>query len=384
MQKKVNHILRELEAIDADERARGLPPAQRMRAVRPEVGRFLNLLILAARYRRILEIGTSRGYSGLWLGQAAQATGGQVDTLELLAERAAEAATNFQRAGLAHAITIHQGDARQLTAELPGPFDFVFIDAEKPDYITYLDHVVAKVVEGGLIVADNVTSHAEELAAYIGHAQAHPNLVSVGVPIGRGEEVSLKTSWPFDSKLLAQFTEIEAHARQVGGMQNVPHDAGRFLHILARATRARRILEVGMSNGYSTLWLASAAQHHDGHIATVERDSGKVNLARKNFKRAGLDHRIEIKMGEAIRVVSRLEGPFDFIFLDASKEDQLDMLQILESQLAPGGLVISDNALTHVSELAAYTAYVRSHPAFESLLVPIGNGFEMTLSGVRR
>ncbi|OGO40375.1 MAG: hypothetical protein A2Z04_04835 [Chloroflexi bacterium RBG_16_57_9] len=202
--------------------------------------------------------------------------------------------------------------------------------------------------------------------------------------MGRGEEVSLKTSWPFDSKLLAQFTEIEAHARQVGGMQNVPHDAGRFFHILARATRARRILEVGMSNGYSTLWLASAAQHHDGHITTVERDSSKVNLARKNFGRAGLDHRIEIKMGEAMRVVRKLEGTFDFIFLDASKEDQLDMLQILEPHLAPGGLVISDNALTHVSELAAYTAYVRSHPVFESLLIPIGNGFEMSLSGVRR
>ncbi len=371
-------VLRELEALDADERARGLPPAQRMRAVRPEVGRFLNLLIRAAKYRRILEIGTSRGYSGLWLALAAQATGGHVDTLEVRADRAAEAAANFQRAGLSSFIQIHLGDAHQLIADLPGPFDFVFIDAEKTDYIAYLDNVLPKVVEGGLIVADNIISHTEELAAYVRHAQAHPSLVGVSVPIGRGEEVSLKTSRPLGPALLAQFVEMEAYAKQVGGMYNVPRDAGRLLHILVRATRARRILEIGTSNGYSTLWLASAAQYHGGQVTTVERDSNKVNLARKNFKRAGLDRLIDIRIGEANRVLRKLAGEFDFVFFDASKEDQIDNLQLLEPHLAPGALVISDNALTHVAELAAYTAYVRSHPAWESILVPIGNGFEMT------
>jgi predicted O-methyltransferase YrrM len=173
-------------------------------------------------------------------------------------------------------------------------------------------------------------------------------------------------------------------ASRVAGLRNVPRDAGQFLHILVQATGARRVLEIGTSNGYSALWLATALEATGGRLVTVERDSGKAKMARKNLRAAGLADRVEVKIGEAGKVLRRLHGPFDLVFFDASKEDQLDHLKLVWDRVQPGGLVVSDNALTHVAELSAYTAFVRSLPEADSLMVPIGNGFEVTLRMTRR
>jgi predicted O-methyltransferase YrrM len=376
--------MHELEARDADERARGLSSPQRVRNVRPEVGKFLSLLIRATRARRILEVGTSNGYSTLWLGLAAQATDGQVTTLEHRADRAAEATDNFRRAGLSNVITIRQGDARQLLAELPGSFDFIFIDAEKVDYVTYLETVAGAnggsplLADGGLIDADNVTSHPQETAAYVERSHNLPGLVSVTVPIGRGEQLSVKTRHPPRAEALATLKALEELPNR-SRMLNIPHDAGGLLHLLVQAVRPKRVLEVGTSNGYSGIWLASALQAVGGRLTTIEHDSAKVNLARANFRRANVADVVDIQIGDASRVLRKLEGSFDLVFFDATKSDQLDNLKLVWDRISPGSLIVSDNTLTHVQELVSYTAYVRSHPQMDSLLVPIGNGFEMTL-----
>jgi len=200
------------------------------------------------------------------------------------------------------------------------------------------------------------------------------------VPIGRGEAVSLKVDERLPAGILALFERLEAVAREHKGMYNVPHDAGHFLHILIRAMGARRVLEIGTSNGYSGIWLATALQHTAGKLTTVERDSAKVKLARRNFRQAGLSDVVDLRMGEAARVLRKLTGSFDLVFFDAGKEQQLDYLQLLldRRQLRTGGLIVSDNALTHPAELAAYHSFVRTHPRLESLTVPIGNGFEVS------
>ncbi|MBI1801031.1 MAG: class I SAM-dependent methyltransferase, partial [Chloroflexi bacterium] len=127
-------LMAELEARDRREREEGLPPAQRMRALVPEAGRFIHMLILAGQCRRVLEIGTSYGYSTLWLASAAQAMGGRVETIELSPERAAAAQEHFRRAGLSEFIQATQGDAKIEVARRDGPYDLIFIDDEKDDY----------------------------------------------------------------------------------------------------------------------------------------------------------------------------------------------------------------------------------------------------------
>ncbi len=378
MTTNTKQLLHQLEEQDRRERAAGLPSERRARMVRPEVGRFLNLLIKIAAARRILEIGTGEGYSTIWLGLAAQATDGRVITLELDPERAEVARQNLTQAGLEDRVTVRVGDARELLEDLQGPFDFVFIDAEKTEYLAYLERLLPRVRNGGLIVADNVTSHAAALRPYVDHVQAHPRLESVVVPIGRGEAVSLKVKQRIPETIWQVLDEVEAFGKEHPGMYNVPPDAGRFLHILARVLGARRVLEVGTSSGYSALWLAAALRETGGRLITVERDAAKVNLARKHFRRAGLAERIDLRMGDASRVLRKLRGPFDLVFFDASKHDQLDHLQMIFDQIRPGGVIVSDNALTHPEKLAAYHSFVRTHPRLESLMVPIGNGFEVS------
>jgi predicted O-methyltransferase YrrM len=161
-------------------------------------------------------------------------------------------------------------------------------------------------------------------------------------------------------------------------MSQVPREEGVLLHILARATGARRILEVGMSGGYSTMWLCLAAQMNKGRVTTIEKDSAKVNIARRNFLSAGMTDAIDIQIGDAIRVLPRLDGPFDLVFFDADKPNQIEYLETVLPHVAKGGLILSDNHLTHPDALADYTAYVRSLPGLESMLLPVGNGVEMT------
>lgn len=166
--------------------------AKRMLNITPETGRLLWIMVRATRATRILEVGASNAYSTIWLADAARETGGRVITLELNPEKVKLARENLARAGVADRVEIRQGRAAETLAAIPGPFDFVFLDADRSSYRTYLELVVPKLARGGLLVADNVTSHPQELVEYLTLVKSHPGLFSVTVPIGNGEEVSLK------------------------------------------------------------------------------------------------------------------------------------------------------------------------------------------------
>ncbi len=190
LDERVATVVRELEEQDARERAQGIPPERRARALHPESARFLHLLILSARYRRLLEIGGGTGYATLWLAEAAHRNGGTLVSCEIEPVRAEANRTNIRRAGLHGVVTYVIGDARQTVAELAGPFDFVLIDTNKADYITYFELLIPKMLPNGLIVADNVISHASVLQAYLKRVKEHPLYESVTVPIGKGLEIS--------------------------------------------------------------------------------------------------------------------------------------------------------------------------------------------------
>ncbi len=192
MDGRLTALLDELARFGEDNDARETERPRRMLNITPDTGRLLWILVRSARASRILEIGTSNAYSTIWLADAARETGGRVTTLELNPDKVGLARKNLARAGLGDRVEIVEGRATDILAGLTGPFDFVFLDADRASYLAYLELVVPKLVTGGLLVADNVTSHAHELQDYLARVKSHPALFSVTVPIGKGEEVSLK------------------------------------------------------------------------------------------------------------------------------------------------------------------------------------------------
>ena len=139
-------------------------------------GRYLYDLIIKNKYQRGLEIGTSNGYSGLWLGLAFQETGGALVTLEIERKRAKEARENFNKAGLGQVIDARICDAFKEIPKIEGEFDFVFIDAWKPDYMEFLQLVRHRVKPGGVITAHNVLNAGREMQDFLDALQADPGL----------------------------------------------------------------------------------------------------------------------------------------------------------------------------------------------------------------
>ena len=192
LQERVDAVLERLYAEDAAQRAAGLPSSQRTRNVERETGRWLALLVRATNARDLLEIGSSNGVSTIWLAAAARQNGGRVTGTEILPERAAEANRNLAEAGLDAVARVMAGEARATVASLPGPFDLVFIDAEKDDYVDHLEAVIGRVRPGGLILADNVISH--DLSAYQAMLRSRSDVETVTIPIDRGVEFTVKTA----------------------------------------------------------------------------------------------------------------------------------------------------------------------------------------------
>jgi len=161
-------------------------------------------------------------------------------------------------------------------------------------------------------------------------------------------------------------------------MLNITRDTGRLLWILVRAIGATRILEVGTSNAFSTIWLADAARDTGGRVTTLELNPNKIKLARANLARAGLGDHVEILEGSAAETLRGLRGPFDFVFLDADRGSYLAYLELVVPKLAPRGLLVADNVVSHAGELKDYLTRVKSHPALFSVTVPVGNGEEIS------
>jgi caffeoyl-CoA O-methyltransferase len=191
LDERVRAVLARLEAEDADERARGLPPEQRSRQVAPTTGRFLFALVAPQTDCEILELGGSRGYSSIWLAAGARNLGGRVVSLEHDPEKAGAWRRNVAEAGLEEWADLVEGDAFESLAVIEDVFDLVFIDAEKEDYEALFAQARRLVEPGGSIVADNVLSHREVLGEYSRRRQADPTLESLTVPLDRGLELSV-------------------------------------------------------------------------------------------------------------------------------------------------------------------------------------------------
>jgi len=165
-------------------------------------------------------------------------------------------------------------------------------------------------------------------------------------------------------------------------MLNITRDTGEFLGVLVRACQAREVLEIGTSNGYSTLWLAEAAQSLGGRVRTVEMSEFKVELADENFFRAGLDQVITLIQDDAMRVlVETKDESVDLLFLDAERDQYCGLWPLLKRVLRRGGLLVVDNAISHAEQMVDFMALVEADADFRCSLVAVGNGEFLAVRG---
>lgn len=160
---------------------------------------------------------------------------------------------------------------------------------------------------------------------------------------GRGPMPSDTLPVPREGQEKRILDVLEDMAVNQTGMLNVSMDDGRLLRLLTETMDAKHVVEIGTSNGYSSLWLLMALHTTGGKLTTFEIDPEKIKLAANNFKKAGVDHLVTIVEGDAHEEVKKIKGPIDLLFIDADKAGYLDYLNKLLPLVRPGGLIVSHN-----------------------------------------
>jgi predicted O-methyltransferase YrrM len=175
---------------------------------------------------------------------------------------------------------------------------------------------------------------------------------------------------------------VEQFIAQHQDANPLPRAAAQYVHALLLAVRARHAVEIGTSYGYSGLWIAAALEGADGEagrLITIERERRKSDIAATYFGQAGLAARIQIRNGMAAEILPTLPGPIEFVLNDADKHLCRQYVELLLPKLSPRAVIVTDNVLTHADELAEFLAWLRTHPAFFSTPVPVGNGMELSV-----
>jgi len=171
-------------------------------------------------------------------------------------------------------------------------------------------------------------------------------------------------------------------------MLTISNKTGEFFNILLKAMKAKKILEVGMSVGFSTLWFADAILANNGKIVTIEENRDKITRAKKNFEEAGVNAQIEIKEGKALQILHKLatseseQQQFDFVFLDADKENNIEYFDLVLPLVRVGGIIATDNILYPEEfrpEMKKFTEYIKSKPNVQTMTLDLGNGEEISI-----
>ena len=183
--------MRYLEEKDQRDRLDGTPRMERLRQIPPETGKFISILAACAPAGQFIEIGTSAGYSSLWIGLACQLIGNKLTTFELLKEKADLARETFRLTDFEHKIELIEGDARNYLENYKR-ISFCFLDAEKEIYEDCYEIIIPNMLKGGILVADNAINHYKTLKPMLDGALSDERVDALIVPIGKGELVCRK------------------------------------------------------------------------------------------------------------------------------------------------------------------------------------------------
>lgn len=156
---------------------------------------------------------------------------------------------------------------------------------------------------------------------------------------------------------------------------------GQLLNILAKSIRAKTIVELGTSYGYSSVWLAEAARAGGGKLISLDKADYKQAYAKERIARAGLTGYVEFRLGDALETLVTLPGPFDFVLVDLWKELYVPCLELFYPKLAPGAFIAADNMIypdVYRETALEYRKLVRSKPKIDSVLLPVGSGVELS------
>ena len=187
-----------------------------------------------------------------------------------------------------------------------------------------------------------------------------------------------------ESEIRSRVSEEEWFNRRDEFLISVGRDAAVFLNILAKGAKARTILELGTSYGYSTLWLAEAARKTGGKVISLDICAEKQEYAHNMLRKAGLAAHVEFRLGDAHETIASLEGPFDFVLIDLWKDLYISCFDLVYPKLSPGAFVAADNMLFPEycrPGALLYRKHVRSMPDIDSVLLPVGHGIELSRFG---
>ncbi|HVB88003.1 MAG TPA: class I SAM-dependent methyltransferase [Candidatus Dormibacteraeota bacterium] len=184
-----------------------------------------------------------------------------------------------------------------------------------------------------------------------------------------------------ENKLKREISFDDDHSRRDEFLLSVGRSSAQLLSILAKAAKPKTILEVGGSYGYSTVWLAEAAQSVGAKLISLEFHQYKQDHARQAIAKAGLTNSVEFRLGDARETIAALPGPFDFVLLDLWKDLYVACFDLFYPKLSPGAFVIADNMIypeRNRPQALEYRAHVRATRDFDSVLLPVGGGLEVS------
>ncbi len=178
----------------------------------------------------------------------------------------------------------------------------------------------------------------------------------------------------FENNVLKVLEDIDRNQRYL----NIDRDDGRMLRIQVESMGAKNVVELGTSTGYSALWMALGLKATGGRLTTYEIDAERAQAARANFKRAGLEDRINVVLGDAHVEVKKQQGPVDLVFIDADKEGYVLYLKALLPLVRPGGLIVADNMIRPTPD-PAFVRAITTDPALDTVFLSTSAGMALTV-----
>ena len=182
---------------------------------------------------------------------------------------------------------------------------------------------------------------------------------------------------PAGTEMARVLADIKARDK---GQLAVSEEDGRFLRVMIAARGAKRALEIGGASGYSAIWMGSALKETGGRLVTIEYDPGRAKELMDNVRRAGVGDSVQVVAGDAFQQIPKLEGTFDFVFLDAWKKDYKRFFDLVYPRLEPHGLFLAHNVVNKKSEMGDFLDAVQKHPSLWTTIVsPSGEGMSVSV-----